>query len=315
MFIETLTEERLDSKNRRRLRKIMCLRCDQCQSEFQKPFKLSITKSKLHFCCQKCQNIANKNGNILQQHVKQTCMNRYGFENPAQVPEIQEQITKTCFERYGAASTVESISIQEKSRHTMQDRYGVDFYTQHKDMPKKSQETMIKRYGVAHASQSQLFLDKASQTSFEKYGVKHPMQNVEILERSHQRKCSKFKRSHENFSEKKFFCRSSYEQTFVKWCNSRQDLIQNLEANITTSYTFNNKNHYYFIDFEVTLFNDVKMLIEIKPAKLVYQTLNQIKIEAGKRFASTRNQTFVVVTETQLSNLEKFFQEQIENLT
>lgn len=308
----------------------MQLQCDQCHQEFQKPFKQTTTEAKFHFCGQFCQNKANKNGNVLQKRVKETCIERYGVENPAQAPEVQARISATCLERFGVPSTVQSAEIQEKSRKTMQERYGVDFFTQHPEMPAKSQVTMTERYGVAHALQSQEFREKVSQTSLarfgvthpmksetvknrveqtclEKYGVRHVMQSTAICEKSHSNQKSKFKRSHERFADKTFFCRSSYEQTFVRWCNSRQDLIKGLEANITTSYEFNGKARYYFIDFEVTLCNDIKLLIEIKPLRLVSQTLNQVKIEAGKRYAAVRGQKFFVVSENELNDLASFF--------
>jgi len=119
--------------------------------------------------------------------------------------------------------------------------------------------------------------------------------------------------------------RSSWERTFMEYCDRNPDIIRWASEELAIPYFFagDNKWHRYYPDFLVHIKdqqNQLKVwMVEIKPyAQTVHpqtktfrnqrrqlrETLeyakNQSKWEAAKRFCESRGWTFVVVTEKEL---------------
>ena len=59
---------------------------------------------------------------------KETCLKRYGAENPYQVEEVKEKIRQTHFEKYGVENAAQSEEVKEKMRQTKLERYGNPTY-------------------------------------------------------------------------------------------------------------------------------------------------------------------------------------------
>lgn len=64
---------------------------------------------------------------------EQTCLQKYGASNAAQVAATKEKIRTTCIERYGVPNALQSAEIQEKVRATCLERYGVENLFQDKE--------------------------------------------------------------------------------------------------------------------------------------------------------------------------------------
>ena len=117
--------------------------------------------------------------------------------------------------------------------------------------------------------------------------------------------------------------RSSWEQTFMRYCDKRKDIVEWSSEEIVIPYLCptDRKKHRYFPDFYVKMKNikgqtkeyiiEVKPLKETKPPKkkshsrqYLYEmftyTKNQAKWEAAKLFCSKRNWEFKVITEKTL---------------
>lgn len=126
--------------------------CDICGDKMPRPYKKYIKSHTYGFdTCAKCKS----------NRTRQTCMNKYGADNPMRNKEIQEKMQ--C-----------SIKI----------KYGVDNVSQSDDIKRKKIETFQERYGVDWAFASQDVRNNVKQTWLNKYGCENPMQNVQIKEKA-----------------------------------------------------------------------------------------------------------------------------------
>ena len=131
---------------------VVDVRCDICGDKMLRPYKKYIKSHTYGFdTCTKCKS--NK--------IRQTCMNKYGADNPMRNKEIQEKM---------------QCSIKMK--------YGVDNVSQSDDIKRKKIETFQERYGVNWAFASQDVRNKVKRTWLNKYGCENPMQNIQIREKA-----------------------------------------------------------------------------------------------------------------------------------
>ena len=107
-----------------------------------------------------------------REKAKQTCLEKYGVENPQQLKSVREKSLKTKHERYG--ETCEKIV--EKTKQTKRERYGNENYN-NLELAKK---TNLEKYGAENMFASDFGKTKIKETCNERYGVNHPMQNKNI---------------------------------------------------------------------------------------------------------------------------------------
>ena len=127
---------------------------------------------------------------------KQTCMERYGVENPRQIPGVSEKIKKTCLEKYGAESPFGNKEIQKKITETLFKNHGITNPGLSKEFREKGRQTCLKRYGVRFPQSLDSVKDKQSQTKIEKYGspyysgtIHHKQNEIQTLLESYGIKC------------------------------------------------------------------------------------------------------------------------------
>lgn len=159
------------------------------------------TKGYRQFCSKKCAYI----GSIDKR--KQTCLERYGVENPFQREDVvekcrnshtgesKEKQKKTFLERYGVEWCQQNQEVRKKTERTNLERYGLPYLIQRKDVvercrnshtdesKEKQKKTCLEKYGVEWCSQSKEFREKVKQTCLERYGVENPFQNDSIKEK------------------------------------------------------------------------------------------------------------------------------------
>jgi len=70
------------------------------------------------FCCRKSELIKNK--------IKQTCIKKYGVENPSQSKDIQIKREKTFILKFGVTSALKSEAVVKKIKQTCIKKYGVE---------------------------------------------------------------------------------------------------------------------------------------------------------------------------------------------
>lgn len=113
---------------------------------------------------------------ILKQKAKETCLDRYGTDNPAKSDIVKEHMKETCIKRFGTDCTFHSSDVIDKINKTCQERYNV---TNRGSIPSRIQsakETALKNWGKDNYCNR----NKAKQTMQERYGVSYALQNEQI---------------------------------------------------------------------------------------------------------------------------------------
>ena len=87
---------------------------------------------------------------VIQNKVKQTNLERYGFENAMQSEEIREKVKQTNLEKYGFENAMQSEDIKDKVKRTNLEKYGTESSFQREDVKQKIKQTNLEKYGVDH---------------------------------------------------------------------------------------------------------------------------------------------------------------------
>jgi hypothetical protein len=120
---------------------------------------------------------------IISQKRKNTTMERYNKENPAQVEEFKDKMKKTNLQRYNAENPMKSPIVKENQKNAIYASQGGYTYNVPKLMDKVN-KTMIERYDIENPMHCEEFKNKIKDTSQQRYGTDHPMQNKDIMEKS-----------------------------------------------------------------------------------------------------------------------------------
>ena len=174
-YIDSLKESLDRIKYNKEIRPI----CKECGNKVK---YLGLNKGHLlyqSFCCSKCSN-SNK---LKQQKTKETCLKRYGVDNPWKNEVIKEKCNKSkvlnCQLKYGVDNVMQIDEVKQKSIETQHNtnklKYGVNSVFSipeiHKKCEKQYKETCLKKYGVDNYSKTDEFIDKIKKTNQKRYGV------------------------------------------------------------------------------------------------------------------------------------------------
>ena len=156
--------------------------CKNCGKE------MKYSQRNNEYCSPKCR----ANSDEFQENYKQTCLKKYGCENPAQSKEIQEKTKHTNLKRLGCEYPAQNKDIQEKAKQTCLERFGCEHPMQSKDIQKKVKQTNLERYGCENPAQSKEIQEKTKHTNLKRLGCEYPAQN-EKVKRIH------YNKSYDNF--------------------------------------------------------------------------------------------------------------------
>lgn len=138
-------------------------------------------KKKIKQTCLKKYGVENPSqSNSIKEKKARTCLKHYGVENPSQSKKIIEKKKQTCLSNFGVEYPAQSDEIMKKQKQTLLNNYGVEFSLQSAEIMKKQKQTNLKRYGIENPSNLKKFKEKAKQTNLERYGVENPLQLNEI---------------------------------------------------------------------------------------------------------------------------------------
>ena len=98
------------------------------------------------FCCVKC----SYNSDIRINKIKQTCLERYGVENPSQSKEIQKKKEETCLENYGVEWGIRSEQSILKSKQILTERYGTPYLFESETFRQKRIEDFRNKFLGSH---------------------------------------------------------------------------------------------------------------------------------------------------------------------
>lgn len=117
---------------------------------------LNFKKGYRLYCSSKC----SSNSEDKKIKMKQTCIERYGVENPYQSELIKNKIKQSCIINYGVENPMHSDEIKDKFRQTCLITYGVENPSQSDKVKSKKTETSQRKYGVDHHMQVGEIADK-----------------------------------------------------------------------------------------------------------------------------------------------------------
>lgn len=187
-----------------------------------------------YYCCVDCGR--NK--------IKETCISKYGFDNPMKSYIIKNKKESTNIEKYGVVSYSKTIEYKDKFKNTCMNRYGFDNPMKSSTIKNKLIDTLNFKYGVSNIMFLESTKDKIKETCIFRYGVSN------ISKLNLPKITSKFFNN--------IMYQSSYELDFLEYC-----LLNNIDVERGKSfrYMFEDKEHTYHSDFFLPEYN---LICEIK---------------------------------------------------
>lgn len=142
------------------------VKCDVCGKErgnlMYREYLKNLKSGGYYSCQGRCSSDKNKN----------TCLEKYGVDNPTKSSEILERRHNKNILKYGPDYT--EIFTQNFKNH-MIDKYGVDNPSKLIEIRDKRKKTMIERYNVEYYVLSEDFKDKSEKTCIKNCGKSHYM--------------------------------------------------------------------------------------------------------------------------------------------
>ena len=114
-----------------------------------------------YYCCVDCGR--NK--------IKETCISKYGFDNPMKSYIIKNKKESTNIEKYGVVSYSKTIEYKDKFKNTCMNRYGFDNPMKSSTIKNKLIDTLNFKYGVSNIMFLESTKDKIKETCIFRYGV------------------------------------------------------------------------------------------------------------------------------------------------
>ncbi len=179
--------------------KRIVMQCSDCSKQFER--KRVDVRDLTDYQCRACASIRQVNkiaiSSSAKKKRKQTTEQRYGVENPGQIPEAREKGRNTCLERYGEecftktqawrnqvqktnltkfgkAWFFQSDESKDKTRQTLRRRYGVDWISKVEEVQEKIKKTCLDKYGVPNAAKAPAVIAKMLNTKMQRYGSTAP---------------------------------------------------------------------------------------------------------------------------------------------
>jgi uncharacterized C2H2 Zn-finger protein len=144
-------------------------------------------------CCQSCaqQLMYKEHGESVKLKRQQTCIKKYGVDNPSKVEEIKKKLSdianknfedenlkkeivqkrkKTMKERYGGETTMESKELVDKVKSTNKEKYGSEWVQQTDEMKQRLSDTWNKKF----EDDKEGILNKRKEAWMKIHGVDNP---------------------------------------------------------------------------------------------------------------------------------------------
>jgi len=114
---------------------------------------------------------------------KETCLEKFGFENAGQSQIVKDRYNQTRSEKYGGIHPSQTKEAKEKRRKTNIERYGVESPMQSSIIKDKYNNTCMERHGVKNGSSTKKARENFIQTCQKKYGTNSPLQAKEVTDK------------------------------------------------------------------------------------------------------------------------------------
>lgn len=85
--------------------------------------------------------------NSTREKVRQTCLERYGVDNPMKCTESVEKLSQSVQEHYSVLWPMQSDEVKKTSEHSYLEHYGVNHLLKSEQVQSKVKQTLQDRYG------------------------------------------------------------------------------------------------------------------------------------------------------------------------
>ena len=140
------------------------------------------------FCSRRCMYDSPK----LKDKRKNSCIEKYGVDNPSKSKEVRDKVIKTNLDKFGHEWATKSDDVKVKMKEQFIEKYGVDNPSKIKEVRDRAKETMLDRFGVEHAMHSDDIKNKLKNKFLEKYGVDNPSKIKEVRDRAKETMLDRF---------------------------------------------------------------------------------------------------------------------------
>lgn len=137
----------------------ICCSCG-CETKF-----ISIDKGYNKYC-RKCR----MNSEETKNKRKNTCLEKYGFDNAAKSKQVQDKMKSTTYKRYGVENVFSSDEIKEKIKKSNLDKYGTEYASKSEQVKNKIKATNLEKYGCECVLKNSEIKDRIAKTNLDKYG-------------------------------------------------------------------------------------------------------------------------------------------------
>lgn len=141
---------------------------------------IQLNKGFQKYCSRTCMYKDKEHWN----NIKNTCVEKYGVDNPGKSKEIKEKIESTNLERYGFKSSFQNRYVQEKFKLNCIEKYGADNPNKLEAVKKKKEETFLRNYGTSTPAENNKIKTKMKDTNLRRYGYLSPLLNEEVKEKT-----------------------------------------------------------------------------------------------------------------------------------
>lgn len=115
----------------------------------------------------------------IKKKVKNTCLNKYGINNPMQSKEIQKKSITTTLKHWGVEYSLSSEKVREKMEQTNLLRYGFKNPAQSKEIQEKIRKTFFEN-GKVRTSTQQIKLFNTLLEKYENCILNFPLENYSL---------------------------------------------------------------------------------------------------------------------------------------
>ena len=146
----------------------------------QNMIELEAAKKRQKTCIAKFGKATPLESAEIQDKIKSTNLNKYGFEESAKSELVKHKRIKTNLLRYGKTSTLQVPEVKEKIRKTNLEKYGDQNPARNLEIQNKIKATNLNRYGDEYAISSHQVREKIKKTNLERFGCQTPFQSSEV---------------------------------------------------------------------------------------------------------------------------------------
>jgi hypothetical protein len=132
------------------------------------------------FCSRRCAYDSDS----VKKSKKETCIEKWGVDNPSKAKEIKDKVKKTNITKFGHEWATKSDLIKEKIKDKFIENWGVDNPSKVKEVRDKAKLTMVEKFGVEHAMHSNDIKNKVKDKFIENWGVDNPSKVKEVRDKA-----------------------------------------------------------------------------------------------------------------------------------